>query len=109
MINIAGKRASLGDLNLKLNEIEGVCDGVFFMPDEVPGAVTRLMAFVVAPGLSKKEVVGRLRGSIDPVFLPRPLHLVEILPRTGTGKLPKALLLDLAARLAVDGDKAESA
>lgn len=106
MVNIAGKRASLGDLNLKLNQIEGVRDGVFFVPDEVPGAVTRLMAFVVAPGLSKQDVLSRLRPSIDPVFLPRPLYLVDALPRTAAGKLPRARLRDLAALL---GNKKASA
>jgi acyl-coenzyme A synthetase/AMP-(fatty) acid ligase len=30
---------------------------------------------------------------MDPVFLPRPLLLVERLPRNGVGKLPRELLL----------------
>lgn len=109
MVNVAGKRASLGDLNLKLNEIEGVRDGVFFMPDEVSGAVTRLIAFVVAPGLSKQEILDELRQSIDPVFLPRPIYLVDALPRTPVGKLPRARLQDFAARLAAHRNTAESA
>ncbi|MFQ5935230.1 MAG: AMP-binding protein [Acidiferrobacterales bacterium] len=109
MVNIAGKRASLGDLNHKLNEIDGVNDGVFLMPDEMPDTVTRLVAFVVASGLSKHEVLAELRQSIDPVFLPRPLYMVDVLPRTATGKLPRARLLDLASRLAASEEKAESA
>ncbi|MGT2490859.1 hypothetical protein ACU4GD_10860 [Cupriavidus basilensis] len=36
-INIAGKRTSLAYLNHQLNAIEGVEDGVFFMPDAPPG------------------------------------------------------------------------
>lgn len=109
MINIAGKRASLSGLNHRLNEIEGVRDGVFFMPDEVPGAATRLMAFVVAPGLPKKEVLAELRQCSDPVFLPRPLYMVDALPRTGAGKLPRACLQDLATRLAAAARKAQGA
>ncbi|MEE8262819.1 MAG: AMP-binding protein [Gammaproteobacteria bacterium] len=107
MINIAGKRGSLGDLNHRLNEIEGVHDGVFFMPDEVPGATTRLTAFVVAPGLPKKEILAQLRQCSDPVFLPRPIYMVDALPRTEAGKLPRARLQDLATRLAAEASKAE--
>jgi acyl-coenzyme A synthetase/AMP-(fatty) acid ligase len=36
-----------------------------------------------------------LRRAIDPLFLPRPLKLVEALPRNETGKLPRAALLAL--------------
>ncbi len=99
LINIAGKRGSLGDLNHKLNQIEGVHDGVFFMPIEVSGTVTRLVAFVVAPGLSNQDVLGKLRQSVDPVFLPRPLYMIDALPRTAAGKLPRARLQELAVHL----------
>jgi acyl-coenzyme A synthetase/AMP-(fatty) acid ligase len=34
--------------------------------------------------------MARLRERIDPAFLPRPLKLVERLPRELTGKLPRA-------------------
>lgn len=96
LINIAGKRASLGDLNYKLNEVDGVLDGVFFMPDEVEDGVTRVMAFVVAPLCSAQHILSELRWRIDPAFLPRPLHVVDSLPRTETGKLPRECLEQLA-------------
>ena len=96
LINIAGKRMSLGDLNHKLNGIEGVQDGVFVMPEEgKEGPVTRLMAFVVAPELSHDDIMAELSQCIDPVFLPRPLYLVESLPRNETGKLTRARMLEL--------------
>jgi acyl-coenzyme A synthetase/AMP-(fatty) acid ligase len=60
--------------------------------------VTRLTAFVVAPGLSRAQVLSALRERIDPAFLPRPLHLVERLPRTPAGKLPREQLRLLAQR-----------
>ena len=74
LINIAGKRGSLGYLNHHLNAIPGVVDGVFFVRDEErnsSGGVTRLAAFVVAPGLDAAVLLDRLRERIDPVFLPR--------------------------------------
>lgn len=96
-VNVAGHRVALGDLNRHLNEIEGVQDGVFCMPDEVAGQVTRPMAFVVAPGKTVQEILADLRTRVDPVFLPRPLHIVASLPRNETGKLPREALLKLAA------------
>lgn len=96
LINIAGKRMSLDDLNHKLNNIGGVKDGVFVMPEEKDGPVTRLMAFVVAPGRSHDDIMAELRLCIDPAFLPRPLYLVDNLPRNETGKLARGELLQSA-------------
>jgi acyl-coenzyme A synthetase/AMP-(fatty) acid ligase len=100
LINIAGKRTSLANLNFHLNSIEGVKDGAFAMPEEDDGTVTRLMAFVVAPGLTSEAIMSALRERIDPAFLPRPLCLVEALPRTETGKLPRRAVDELVSRLA---------
>jgi len=97
-VNIAGHRVSIGDLNRKLLQIEGVQDGVFFLPDADEGPVTRLTVFVVAPGKTEAEIQQALRTCIDPVFLPRPLLLVPRLPRNETGKLPRAALRQLAER-----------
>jgi acyl-coenzyme A synthetase/AMP-(fatty) acid ligase len=97
LVNIAGKRNSLGYLNHQLTAIEGVEDGAFFLPDESePDGVTRLAAFAVAPGLSAEAILAGLRERIDAVFLPRPLVLVERLPRQLTGKLPRDALVALA-------------
>jgi len=100
LINIAGKRTSLAHLNFHLNSIEGVRDGAFVMPEEDDGTVTRLMAFVVAPGLASETIMSALRQRIDPAFLPRPLYLVESLPRNETGKLPRGAVDELVTRLA---------
>ncbi len=98
LINIAGKRSSLANLNHHLNSVEGVIDGAFFMPDEVShDHVTRLSACVVAPGLTASALLAALRIRIDPVFLPRPLLFVESLPRNSTGKLPRDALQKLIA------------
>lgn len=96
MVNVAGKRNSLGYLNHQLTSIPGVADGVFFLPDEQPDAVTRLVALVVAPGLTSADVLEELRHRIDAAFLPRPVLMVESLPRSLTGKLPRDALLALA-------------
>ena len=96
MVNVAGKRSSLGHLTRQLTAIEGVEDGVFLMPeDDVAGAPVRLAAIVVAPGLDVATIMAGLRERIDAAFLPRPLHMVDALPRNALGKLPRAEILRL--------------
>ena len=95
LVKISGKRMMLGDLTRQLLAIDGVRDGVFYAPDAVPGHEARLVAFAVAPGRPAEEILAALRERIDPVFLPRPLKLVEKLPRAPTGKLSRAALAEL--------------
>lgn len=96
LINIAGKRSSLSNLDHHLNTIDGVLDGAFFMPEEASyDHVTRLSACVVAPGLTATALLAALRLRIDAVFLPRPLIFVTALPRNSTGKLPREALQKL--------------
>ena len=101
LVNIAGKRSSIEYLNHQLNAIPGVVDGAFFLRDEAAaqsvGGVARLGAVVVAPGLTVPAIMLELRARLDPVFLPRPLLLVEDIPRNSTGKLPRSALTSLAA------------
>jgi acyl-coenzyme A synthetase/AMP-(fatty) acid ligase len=96
LVKIAGKRGSLAALNHELNGIPGVVDGVFLAPDSGRGD-SRLLAFAVAPGLDAAAILGQLRARVDPVFLPRPLLMVDALPRNAAGKLPRESLLALAA------------
>lgn len=96
LIKVAGKRVSLGELNHILLSIEGVDDGVFFLPDEGDATLTtRLAAAVVSSRLSNGELLKALRANIDPAFLPRPLLRPARLPRNTTGKLPRQALLQL--------------
>ncbi len=99
IINIAGKRSSIANLNHHLNSISSVIDGAFFMPDELShDHVTRLCACVVAPNLTAAQILAELRTRIDPVFLPRPLLFVQSLPRNSTGKLPRNALQQLISQ-----------
>jgi acyl-coenzyme A synthetase/AMP-(fatty) acid ligase len=97
LVKIGGKRASLATLNTELGRVPGVVDGVFWMPEN-DRATQRLAAFVVAPGVSRAAILAALRERIDPAFLPRPMILVDALPRDALGKLPRENLTELASR-----------
>ncbi len=107
-VNMAGKRSSLNYLTAQIKSIDGVTDGVFFLPEPKKNQarkdragknrggkdqlITRLCAVVVAPRLRAADILAALRDRLDPVFLPRPLILVESLPYNATGKLPQIAL-----------------
>jgi acyl-coenzyme A synthetase/AMP-(fatty) acid ligase len=103
MVNIAGKRGSLADLNQRLKAMPGVTDGVIFMPERS----RRLAALVVAPGLAAADVIGYLKTHLEPVFLPRPVYLVPELPRQETGKLALSSVLELFTNVQAGRGQAE--
>jgi acyl-coenzyme A synthetase/AMP-(fatty) acid ligase len=93
LLEIAGKRASLGDLTRQLLAVPGVRDGVMVQLDAPDsGGVRRIAALAVAD-VDADTILQALRHGIDPVFLPRPLRCVPALPRNETGKLPRAAVL----------------
>ncbi len=102
LVNIAGKRSSLGHLNYHLNAIPGVTDGAFWMPPERAGdpEIVRLVAFVVAPGVSDATILAALRLRVDAAFLPRRIVHLATLPRDPSGKLPAERLAAIAAQSA---------
>jgi acyl-coenzyme A synthetase/AMP-(fatty) acid ligase len=55
-------------------------------------------ALVVAPTLTAREVLEQLASGVDSAFLPRPLLIVEQLPRNELGKLPRENLLKALRR-----------
>jgi acyl-coenzyme A synthetase/AMP-(fatty) acid ligase len=104
LIHVAGKRSSLAHLNFHLNRIDGVDDGAFWLPDEVPGTVVRPVAFVVAPKLTAQEIVQALRAHLEPTFVPRRVVHVNALPREATGKLTLNALRTFALKTLAEGE-----
>jgi len=110
LVNIAGKRTSIGFLDAQLHAIDGVVDGAFFRPEDdavLRDGVSRLGAVVVAPSLTPQRLLDALRVRIDRAFLPRPLHFVDALPRNATGKLTDATLRSIVADCIARGRGAE--
>jgi acyl-coenzyme A synthetase/AMP-(fatty) acid ligase len=93
MIKIGGRRGSLSDIAARIATLRGVVDQVVFMPAE--GETARPAALVVAPGRSASELRHELGAVLDAVFVPRPLRVVDALPRNALGKLPREQLLAL--------------
>ncbi|MDZ7663100.1 AMP-binding protein [Thiohalophilus sp.] len=100
MINIAGKRASLGDLTRRLLDIPGVDDAALVLQEDASHERGgRICALVVAPELSEQAILAAMAPLMDAVFIPRTLYRVDRLPRSETGKLPRDELLTLLTRL----------
>jgi acyl-coenzyme A synthetase/AMP-(fatty) acid ligase len=96
MVNMAGKRTSLANLNFHLNSIDGVLDGVFYLPESDDDTlVTRLQAIVVTATLSSTQIIAELRKKIDPIFLPKKVRIVAQIPRNATGKVTQDILNSL--------------
>lgn len=95
LVNIAGKRGSLSELTALLQSHPEVVDAAVFDPESADG---RLAALVVAPGCQARALSDFMRAKVDPVFVPRPLLKVEALPRAGSGKLPRASLIEAFTR-----------
>ena len=100
LIKIGGKRGSLADLTNRLLAIEGVQDAIVFqLSNARENGELRLSALVVAPNRTPQEIRMGLADVIDPVFMPRPIRCVDLLPRSSSGKLRKAELEQIVTDL----------
>jgi acyl-coenzyme A synthetase/AMP-(fatty) acid ligase len=99
MINVAGKRASLSQLTSQLLRIDGVIDGVVFLPSDNSHAQERRPVALVVSDLPEKIILNTLANFVDPAFLPRPLRKIKKLPRNETGKLTATALNNLWSQL----------
>ena len=99
LVNVGGRRGSVNAIEQALLSVPGVRDAAVLAQDESEDTRARLSAFVVAPDVDVATITRALRARVEAVFVPRPLHRVDHLPRDGNGKLPRARLLALAAAL----------
>ena len=99
LVEVAGKRASLSDITRRLCAVEGVEDAVAFQPGgAASGVANRVAAVVVSRGVSARDIANQLAAELDAVFIPRPLVLVDRIPRDPVGKVSRAQLLELTRR-----------
>jgi acyl-coenzyme A synthetase/AMP-(fatty) acid ligase len=96
LVEVAGKRASLADITRRLCAIPGVEDAVAFQHDNAAsGVANRVTAVVVSRTLGARQITAELASGLDAVFMPRPLVLVDRIPRDSVGKISRARLLEL--------------
>lgn len=106
MVNVAGKRGSLAQLNAVLLGIEGVADGCVFSIDvetsSADGIRTRgdkLAALVVSGTVTSEVLRHEFRQHVDAALIPRPIYFVDSLPRSESGKLPLLAVRELYLQL----------
>ena len=96
LVEVAGKRASLADIARRICAVAGVEDAVAFQPEApATGVASRVAAVVVSRGASARQIADQLAASVDAAFVPRPLVLVDRIPRDPVGKISRAQLLEL--------------
>ena len=98
VVKIGGKRASLSGLVTILKGISGVEDGLIMIPDRKTTRRPRLVAIVVAPGVSERKILSELANYVDQVFLPREIIKVTHLPYSDSGKLPMESVYEIFER-----------
>lgn len=97
-VKVAGKRGSLAEINAILAKFSGFLDGVVFFPPQ-DRLVPRLVAIVVLEDGSKDALKKHFASYLDSAFVPRPIYLVDALPREENGKLSKKALNSLYQEL----------
>jgi acyl-CoA synthetase (AMP-forming)/AMP-acid ligase II len=99
LVNVAGKKVHPDEVRRVLEDLPKVrAAAVLGLPDTHRG---ELIAAVVAAdptlGLTVQEVLAHCRARLAPHKVPRRLVIVEELPVSERGKVPRAALLDLIA------------
>ncbi len=93
MVKTGGHRVELGEIETMLFSHPAVGDAVAVaVPDDVLGS--RIRAFVVADGVSEKELKAACALRLPRYMVPERIDFREALPRTATGKVDRTRLLD---------------
>lgn len=92
MIQVAGKRTSLGALNAILLAAADLQDGIVLRErtegdDILTIAAVRQAADPLGPQARRAAIRQHMAAHTDPVFVPRRIEFIEGLPRNATGKV----------------------
>lgn len=101
IVQIAGKRENLGALNAALLSMPEIADGLV-LRQSLPEA-DRLAVVVVprepdAGAALQSDVRKHLLRHVDQIFVPKRIHIIEEIPRNGTGKIRADALIELHRR-----------
>ena len=106
LVNVAGKRTSLGYLERQALRVEGILDIVFLQHPCSQNGVERLGAIVTTSSrLSVSAIRALLGEALDPVFVPRTILIADRIPRDRIGKISRKDLIDMLWKKAdADGE-----
>ncbi|MDC0361734.1 hypothetical protein OAN12_01655, partial [Halioglobus sp.] len=109
MLKIAGKRTSIQELNTVLLTCRAVFDGAVYIPklkskkdtfDDVRPVAIVVLKKGEDEEINRKKIIRHFHDYTDPVFSPRSIYFVALLPREPNGKLVKEKLDHLYLSLA---------
>ncbi|MCA9690112.1 MAG: AMP-binding protein [Myxococcales bacterium] len=101
VVKIGGKRVAIAELERRLLDLPEVADAAVVAVAVGGARGQKLVAAVAAasPVEDRGALAGRIRAALlqwfDPVVVPRPIKIVDALPREASGKLTRRRLLDL--------------
>jgi amino acid adenylation domain-containing protein len=93
-VKLRGQRIELGEIEAVLKKHEAVRDCVVVMRQESGDAHKRLVAYVVADGLSVEELCQHAQKILPDYMVPPAVVFLQALPLTASGKLDRRALPD---------------
>ena len=92
-VKIRGYRIELGEIESMLQQYENVSDAVVLAKEDSQGN-KRLVAYVVADGFNRQEIISYLQEKIPDYMIPSAIVEMEKLPLTANGKVDRKALPD---------------
>jgi amino acid adenylation domain-containing protein len=104
-VKLRGFRIELGEIETALAEQQQVRESAVLVEEDQNGE-KRLAAYVVAEGVSKKELRGLLEARLPDYMVPAKIVLLDRMPLTENGKLDRKRLTEQASVM-IDGLREE--
>lgn len=95
MINVAGAKVAPREVEAVLLRCEGVLDAVVVPRQDALLGETVGAIVATRGGVTEADVVQQCQRSLSAYKVPRIVHIVEDMPRTGSGKIDRAQLAQL--------------
>lgn len=95
VVKVGGRRIDLGELETRLKLCDGVRDARVLAVESRGVRGVELLAVLEGGDIDLGALRGELCKHIDPVAVPRRFRVVDVLPRSQTGKLLRSDLLAL--------------
>jgi len=96
LVNVAGRKVNPREVESALMAIPGVGDAaVVGVPDAARGE-SLVACLVAGPGVTRKQLMDRLRLDLADYKLPRKIVFVETIPRNDRGKVARETILRMA-------------